>query len=543
MFGLPRLSPREVTAGLSALIRAGVVRPIVPRPSLLGMALELPLIKPNLGLVVALQANTQSDGVAVMDDQGMLTWAELDRRVSRLANVLLEHGESGGCVAFILRNGREAVECYAAGGRSGLAPVPLNTSATGSEIARILHMQRPAVLIYDEEFADVVGHAVRDLEDPPTMLSVGQTGGYETALAAARSSAPFARGTGKIVMHTSGTTGAPKGAERTVGVSQAGALLGFAMKVPLRRGDRMLIGSPIFHAFGSGMVAAACVIGATVVLPRRFQADQFERQIREHDITAAALVPIMIRRVLEHPEPHGPSPLRIVLTSGSALPVALRDEAQRRWGQVVYDLYGSTEAGWVAISTPRDFIERRGTVGRPGPGMQVQVVDEAGEVVPAGEIGALRVATGMEFTGYTGSDGHRGPWDIGDLGYQDGEGYLYVTGRRDEMIISGGENVYPSEVEEHLESHPLISECAVIGMDDEAFGQVLWAYVVGDVEPEQIMVWLRERLARFKVPKRIVVLESMPRNATGKILKRLLLQSEHPSRGSSLGDPAAPGEM
>jgi fatty-acyl-CoA synthase len=279
------------------------------------------------------------------------------------------------------------------------------------------------------------------------------------------------------------------------------------------------------------MAAAACLIGATVVLPRSFEPEEFERQVRDHDITAACLVPIMVRRALDQPEPDGPSPLRIVLSSGSAMGVALRDEAQRRWGQVIYDLYGSTEAGWVAISTPRDFIERRGTVGKPGPGMQVEVVGEDGNTLPPGKIGALRVSTGMEFSGYTGSDGHRGAWNIGDMGYIDEDGYLFVTGRRDEMIISGGENVYPSEVEEHLESHPKVRECAVVGMEDEEYGEVLWAYVVGAVEPEDVLSWLRERLARYKIPKRVIVIEQMPRNATGKILKRLLLQSEHPSRG------------
>jgi fatty-acyl-CoA synthase len=531
MFGLPPLSLGDLTGGIAALVRAGVIRPMLPRPAMLGVALEVPLTRPNLGTAIAWQASSQPDAVAVVDDGGMLSWAELDRRVTRLANVLLQHGDPGGCVAFMLRNGRESLECYAAGGRAGLAPVPLNTWATSSELARILHMQRPAVLVADDEFADVIARAVRDLEDPPIVLGVGPGGTYETELATASATAPFSRGTGKIVIHTSGTTGVPKGAERTVGMSGIGALLGFAMKVPLRRGDRMLVAPPMFHSFASGMVGAACLIGATVVLPRSFDPSRFERQIRDHDVTAAVLVPIMVRRILDEVEPSAPSPLRIVLTSGSALATSLRDEAQRRWGQVVYDLYGSTEAGWVAISTPQDFVERRGTVGRPGPGMRVEVVGDRGHPLPTGEIGALRVATGTEFSGYTGTDGHRGAWDIGDLGYVDEDGYLFVTGRRDEMIISGGENVYPSEVEEQLEDHPRISEVAVIGMEDDEYGHVLWAYVVGDVEPEQVRAWLRERMARYKVPKRIVIVDELPRNATGKVLKRLLLQSEHPSRG------------
>ncbi|WP_370325510.1 AMP-binding protein [Euzebya sp.] len=531
MFGLPPLSARDVTAGLAGLARAGVIRPLLPTPSLVGLLLELPLVRPNLGLAVAYQAHTQPDAVAIIDEGGMVTWGELDRRVTRLANVLGDHSEPGGVVAFLLRNGREAVECYAAGGRAGLAPAPLNTWSTASEIARILHMQRPAVLVCDAEFRAVAERALRLLDDPPVLLGVGPDGEYEQALAAASTSAPFARGTSKVVIHTSGTTGAPKGAERTVGLSQAGALLGFVAKVPLRRGHRVMVLPPLFHAFGSGMAAAACLIGATLVLPRTVDPATFERDVRVHDVTAAVMVPIMVRQVLDHPEPASPSPLRIVLTSGSALAASLRDEAQRRWGEIVYDLYGSTEAGWVAISTPTDFRERRGTVGRPGPGMRVEVLDEHGERLGPGEVGALHVSTGMEFSGYTGADGHRGAWDIGDLGFVDADGYLYVTGRRDEMIISGGENIYPSEVEEAIAGHPAVVEAAVIGMDDETYGQVLWAYVAGDVEPEELRTWLRERLSRVKVPKRVVVVDALPRTATGKVLKRQLVQSEHPSRG------------
>lgn len=531
VLGLPRLSPADIVGGLGALVRAGVIRPMLPRPSLLGMLAELPLTRPNLGTAVAFQATTQGDGVAVIDDAGMLTWAELDRRVTRLANVLLRHGEPGGCVAFMLRNGREALECYAAGGRSGMAPVPLNTWASSGELAKILHMQRPGVLVADRRFTDVVERAAAQLDESPIVLWVGSGGSYESALATASATAPFARGTTKVVIHTSGTTGDPKGAERTVGMTGLGAMLGFAMKVPVRRGDRILVGPPMFHAFGSGVAAVAVAIGATVVLTADLDPGAFERLVREQDVTAAALVPIVLRRILDHPEPASPSPLRVVLTSGSALGVALRDEAQRRWGQVVYDLYGSTEAGWVTISTPEDFVRRRGTVGRPGPGTRVEVVDDAGRRLPPGEIGALRVSTGMEFSGYTGSDAHRGAWEIGDLGYLDEDGYLFVTGRRDEMIISGSENIYPSEVEGHLEAHPAVTEVAVVGVEDEEYGQVLWAYVVGAVTSEEVKAWLRERVARYKVPKRVVVVDALPRTATGKVLKRRLLQSEHPSRG------------
>ena len=532
MFGLPTLSPRDLATGVAALVRAGVIRPLLPTPALVGLALEFPLVRPNLGLAIAFQAVTQPEGTAVVDDDGQLTWRQLDQRVTRLANVLLTHGQAGGCVAFLLRNSRVAIECYAAGGRSGLAPVPLNTWSSAAEIARILHMQQPAVLVVDAEFAEVASRAMADLDEPPTTIVVGEEGTYEATLAAAASLAPFSRGTGKVVFHTSGTTGAPKGAERTVGVSQVGALLGFVSHIPLRRTDRILVAPPLFHAFASGVVGAACLIGCTIVLSRSVDPATFEQDVRAQGLTAAALVPVMVRRVLDHDPLSTPSPLRLLVTSGSAFNHALRDAAQDRWGEICYDLYGSTEAGWVAISTPADFRERRGTVGRPGHGIRVAVTDRDGNTLPAGEIGTLEVRTGMEFDGYTGADGHRGAWQIGDLGYLDDDGYLFVTGRRDEMVISGGENVYPSEVEEALDAHPDVVECAVVGVDDEEYGQVLWAYLVTDVGTDDLRSWLRDRLTAYKVPKRFVRLDDLPRNATGKILKRKLQQAEHPSQRS-----------
>jgi acyl-CoA synthetase (AMP-forming)/AMP-acid ligase II len=534
VFGLPYLSPRDLITGAAALVRAGVIRPLVPSRSLLGRAIELPLMRPNLGVAIAWQAATQPQAAAVIDDVGTLSWAELDRRVNRLSQVLLEYGEEDGCVAFMLRNGREAVECYAAGGRSGLVPVPLNTSATGSEVARILHMQRPSVLIVDTEFDEIVSHALRDLQSPPKVITVGTHGQYESLLSTASSVAPLRRGTARIVVHTSGTNGTPKAAERQMGPAQVGALLGFLRKVPLQRGDRLLLGPPLFHAFASGVVGAACVVGVTSILPRTFEAPTFGRIVREHDVSATALVPTMLRRVLACDEPPGATPLRIVLSSGSTLGAVLRDKVEDRWGKVLYDVYGSTEAGWVAIANPDEAAERAGTVGRPGPGMQVKVLDPSGAARPTGQIGTLHVATGIEFNGYTGSDPRPRPtpgsWDMGDLGYVDDDGYVYVTGRRDEMIVSGGENVYPAEIEGLLETCPDVIESAVVGMEHDDYQQVLWAYVVGEVNPDQVMAWLRPRLSAHKVPKRVVVLDELPRNAMGKVAKRKLMQSEHPSR-------------
>jgi fatty-acyl-CoA synthase len=536
---------------LSALRNAGVLHPstlgvirdagmlnlVMPRPSLLGLAVRMPFRTPNLGSAVHLHAATRPHDAAVIDRTGELTWRQLEERTNRLANWILERmkgtedAASGGRVAFMLRNGREMVECYAACGLAGATAVPVNTWSTAAEVAHVIETQDPALIVADREFADSVEGGAPDTP----RLWVGQeeaSGGedYESALDGASPRVPKARGAAKIVTHTSGTTGKPKGAERDVGADSLAPFVRFLEKVPLHRRDRFLIAPPMFHSFAQGMAAVTLVIGGTLVLPHRFDPADTIDLARRTGATAAALVPVMLRRMLDVEDRSAADTLRLIVLSGSALPGPLRERAEEVYGRIFYDLYGSTEVGWATIATPDDQVRKPGTVGAPGKGMSVFAAGDDGSVLPPGEIGRIYVATGFEFEGYTGVDSDRemlgDAMEFGDEGWVDEDGYVFISGRADDMIVSGGENVYPSEAEEALEAHAEVADVAVLGVEDEEYGEVLHAYVVrangSSLDEEGVISHVRERLARYKAPKHVTFLDELPRNATGKVLKREL---------------------
>lgn len=514
---------------LAVLARAGALRPGVPRPAHARVLRQALRGSPNLAVQVALHAVARPGAPAVIDDRGVLSWRELDERVSRLANVLAEAPD--GPVAVLLRNSREFVEAQLAAGRAGRPALLLNTWFAADEVASVVDEHRPGVIVADAELAPSLTGLPRDL---PRVLA-GPDGDYEAVLAAASAQAPKLPNNARIVILTSGTTGRPKGAERTSSMEALGHLAGFLERVPLRSNDRVLIAPPLFHAFGQLLLSANLVLGGTVVLPRRFDPHRVVELARTHHVTALGLVPVMLHRLAEV---QGDLPgLHAVVVSGSPLPEHLREVAALRFGQVLYDLYGSTETGWVTIATPEDLRRRPGTVGRPGRGTAVLVVDEQDRPVPPGQPGRVYVRTGGEFEGYTGGEQRArlgDAVDTGDAGWLDEHGYLHLIGRADDTVITGGENVHPSEVEAVLDRHPELSESAVVGVPDAEYGQALAAFIVprGGVAPdtEALRGFVRERLAGYKVPKHVVAVEELPRNATGKVLKRVLAEEfESPS--------------
>ncbi len=512
----------DAVAVARTLARSGMVNPVLPRPELLRVAALAPFRAPNLGSAVALHAALGPSVVAVVDEEGSLTWEGLAERSRRLANALLDSAAPGDAVAFLLRNGRENIECYAACGLAGMAAVPVNTWSSKGEVDHIVATQKPALVIADREFS-----AVLDGAGVPVWW-VGADGEYERALDTASAAPPPVRGGGRIITHTSGTTGKPKGAERsTGGLGAISSLIGFLERVPLHRDDVFYIAPPLFHQFAQGMMTVGLILGTTMVVRRTFDAEDFLATAAETKSTAAALLPVMLKRIAEAtgdvPKPR----LRLAVVSGSALPPALRDRAQRHLGDIFYDLYGSTEVGFATIATPEDHRRRPGSVGRAGRGAQVLILDDDGRTLPPGEVGHIHVASSSAFEGYTGIEAEgtavQGAIPIGDRGYLDDDGYLFVTGRTDDMIVSGGENIFPSEVEGVLEEHPDLHENAVVGVDDEEFGQVLHAFVVtrdgSDLSESDITDFVKQRLARYKAPKRVTFLDELPRNAAGKVLK------------------------
>jgi fatty-acyl-CoA synthase len=372
------------------------------------------------------------------------------------------------------------------------------------------------------------------------LVPVGEP--YEDELSAAGDGPPFpvtlSGRNPRIIIHTSGTTGTPKAASRSIASAGPGALVGLLGVVPYRSDDVIVCPAPLFHSFGLLTVSMTVLLGATLVLPERFDPTDTLALIERHRATAASLVPVMIGRILSLPgrdrTRHDLSSLRIVLASGSAMTPETRENAIELFGEVLYDLYGSTEAGWVAIAGPEDMAADPSTLGRPVAGVEVAIFDEEGRDVPTGETGILHIKSDAVFDGYaSGEDvpGRDGYLSMGDLARLDEEGRLFVEGRSDEMVVVGGENVYPVEVEEVIEGVDGVRGAAVVGVPDEEFGQVLAAFVEGKVSPEQVTSVCQQELASFKVPRVIRIVDRLPRTETGKVKKQELAEDEAPDGG------------
>jgi acyl-CoA synthetase (AMP-forming)/AMP-acid ligase II len=482
---------------------------------------------------------------ALVDERGSLTFAEVHARTNALARALKQAGvgEQDG-VAIMCRNHRGFVEATVACSKLGAGALYLNTAFAGPQIADVLEREGPVAVIYDEEFSELLREgarrrlrfvAWRDQTSPPPS---GPADPLIDELIERGDDAELQppRETGRVVILTSGTTGAPKGAARKQPESLEPVAALFS-KIPLRARETTVIAAPLFHSWGFAHFTLALPLASTLVLHRRFDAEQTLAAVAQHGASALVLVPVMLQRILELPPEtiarYDLHHLRVIALSGSALPGELATRAMDTFGDVLYNLYGSTEVAWATIATPEDLRAAPGTAGRPPIGTVVKLLDAEGREVPAGHGGRIFVANEMMFDGYTGGGGKeivRGLMSTGDVGRFDAGGRLFVDGRDDEMIVSGGENVFPREVEDLLADHEGIEEAAVVGVQDKQFGQRLKAFVVARdgarLTEDAVKDYVRENLARFKVPREVVFVEELPRNATGKVLKRVLVTLE-----------------
>ncbi|MEA2516863.1 MAG: hypothetical protein QOG16_701 [Actinomycetota bacterium] len=536
--GLKQIAEIANPKVLKRLREAGAMDPKAPwaiarsMPWLLGRG-------PSLGIVSQMHAIVLGDKPAIHDRHGTLSWKELDARANRAAHMLEGLGLRGNDrVAMILRNGREIVEVALGAQKLGIIACPLNTWAKPKELAATLAQAEPKVLVYDTKHAEQVEKVVAGNID---LVAVGAMNDalegsldYEALLdeASASPPRPFARNTGaaKIVIHTSGTTGTPKGAARNSSAAGLGSLSNLIARVPYRRDDVIFCPAPMFHSFGLATFTFGAALGATLVLPEKFDPEGSLEWIQKYKATAASFVPVMMRRIVSLDdsvkESYDLSGLRIVMASGSVLSTDLRKAATELFGEVIYDLYGSTEIGWVAIATPEDMKTRPKTVGKPVEGIDVAVFSEDGDRLPTNETGELYVKSSILFEGYTSGetkDERDGYMAIGDFGKLDDDGYLFVESRTDDMVVVGGENVYPIEVEQVIESLDGVNEVTVLGVADEEYGEVLAAFIVGSADVGAIEKACKNELASYKVPKRIEILDELPRNATGKVVKRDLI--------------------
>jgi acyl-CoA synthetase (AMP-forming)/AMP-acid ligase II len=526
------------------LAEAGIIRPTRP-DKVVRIGRVLQRWGPTPAAAYAGAAIRFPHETAIIDELGTLTFEDVHRRTNALAHALSDHGiREGDGVAIMCRNHRGFIDATVACSKLGAHALFLNTAFAGPQITDVVQREKPVALIYDSEFEELTHDAgVRrkrfiawhDVDEDGTrpkdpLLEDLIADGDDADVVP-----PLEKG--RIVILTSGTTGTPKGANRSQPESLDPAAALFS-KIPLRSREPTMIAAPLFHSWGFAHFTLGMGLASTLVLRRRFDPEETLSATAQHEATTLVVVPVMLQRILELPDEtidrYDVGALRVIAASGSALPGDLATKVMDRFGEVLYNLYGSTEVAWATIAQPADLRAAPGTAGRPPRGTVVKLVDEDGREVDVGETGRIFVGNEMMFEGYTGGGNKQvlgGLMSSGDVGHFDEDGRLFVDGRDDEMIVSGGENVFPREVEDLLADHDAIDEAAVIGVDDEKFGQRLKAFVVvrkGTKKPSvsELQDYVKKNLARYKVPREIVFLSELPRNATGKVLKRELAEDD-----------------
>ena len=522
------------------LAAAGILHPGRP-DHVVGAVRALVRFGPTPAGGYTASAQRYGDEIALIDELGTLTFRDVDERTNALAHGLAANGIGvGDNVGLMCRNHRGFIESVVACSKLGANVLFLNTAFSGPQLTDVAQREEPKALIYDYEFEELIHDASRrrkrfiawhDAEDgkPRDPLLEEMSASGDTAPV----SPPSERG--KAIILTSGTTGTPKGAARSQPKSLDPAAALLAM-IPLKAREKTMIAAPMFHSWGFVHFTLGMSLSSTLVLKRKFDPEDTLSLTAQHQATALIVVPVMMQRILELPEEtlkqYDLSKVRVVAVSGSALPGPLSERWMDLFGENVYNLYGSTEVAWASIATPEDLRAAPGTAGRPPHGTIVRLYDDDGNPVSKGETGRIFVGNEMQFEGYTGGgnkDDIDGLLSSGDVGHFDEAGRLFVDGRDDDMIVSGGENVFPAEVEDLLSGHDAVVEVAVFGVDDEEFGQRLKAVVVirdgASLSEDDVKKHVKSNLAGYKVPRDVEFVDELPRTSTGKVLKRELRDS------------------
>src|SRR5215216_1857681 len=539
---LDRVATQVTTKLFTArtLANAGVLHPGRP-DQMLNAVRALLRFGPTAAGGYMASAERYGPETAVIDELGTLTFRKVHERTNALAHTLAADGIGvGDSIGVMCRNHRGFIEAVVAASKLGADTLFLNTAFSGPQLADVAKREKPKALIYDDEFEGLIHEASRRrkryiawhesgtrkpkdarLED---LIEKGDAGDVTPP-----------PGRGKAVILTSGTTGTPKGASRSQprSLDPAAALLAM---IPLHARERTMIAAPMFHSWGFVHFTLGMSLSSTLVLNRKFDPEATLSLTAQHECTALIVVPVMMQRILELPDEvlqrYDMSKLRVAAVSGSALPGAISDRWMDLFGDNVYNLYGSTEVAWASIATPDDLRAAPGTAGRAPHGTILRLYDDEGNPVAQGETGRIFVGNEMQFEGYTGGGGKDvigGLLSSGDVGHFDESGRLFVDGRDDDMIVSGGENVFPAEVEDLLAGHDAIAEVAVFGVDDEKFGHRLKAVVVlrdgASLTADDVKKHVKANLAGYKVPRDVEFMDELPRTSTGKVLKRELRAS------------------
>jgi fatty-acyl-CoA synthase len=513
------------------LYRAGVLKPIRPDKTIrIVRAAKGWGRSPAMGFIA--MAIREPDTVAVIDDDGSATFDEVNRRSNALARGLREAGVSPGDVVGVMcRNHRRFIETIVACCKVGANTVLLNTMFAAPQLTEVGQREKISALLYDEEFTTLL----EGLRGMPRFVvyGSGDDPNVEDLMADhADDNVEPPSIESRFTMLTSGTTGTPKGAKRgsPKGMLPIASMLS---AIPLRTGERTMIAAPLFHSWGLGQFQLGLILGSTYVMTRRFEPEATLRAVAEYQCTSLAVVPIMMQRILALPDDvkrkYDLGSLRVTASSGSALPGHVSTEWMDTFGDNLYNFYGSTEVAMASVAAPEDMRAAPGTAGKPPLGTVVKILGNQGEPIPTGQTGRIFVANAVSFEGYTSGDDKERLGTMvssGDVGHFDEAGRLFVDGRDDDMIVSGGENVFPREVEDLIAGRDQVEEVAVLGVSDPEWGQRLKAFVVlkpgANLNEDDVKAHVKHNLASHKVPRDVVFIDALPRNATGKVMKREL---------------------
>jgi long-chain acyl-CoA synthetase len=499
-------------------------------------------------------AAADPEGPAIIDEFTALTRPQLNERVNRLVNGLRAAGlEAGDTIGLLGGNRHETVETVMACGIGAWVLVPLNWHLTAGELTYILNDSGARALVADGEFAATAAEAVKEAPGVAVRVVFGGDApegfdSYDDLLEQASPDEPADQAAGTYMFYTSGTTGRPKGVRSTsfvVGMPvsvHAALLAGLAGMLQVPEGGVCLVNAPLYHGGPFLFSMLPAYRGATLVMRRRFDPAEMLRLIDGYRVTTAYAVPTHFVRLLRLPDDvraaFDGSSLKAVFHTGAPCAPEVKRRMLDWWGPVIHELYSATETGGLGcFVTGAEWLTRPGTVGRPLPVVAIEIVGDDGQILPAGEVGTVYVRNliGGDFS-YHGApektaEAHReaGVMTVGDVGYLDADGYLFLCDRKIDMIISGGVNLYPAEIEAALLNHPAVLDAAVFGIPNDEFGEEVKAVVqpAPGYEPcpelaAELIAYARRHLGGYKTPRSIDFTDEFPRTETGKLLKRQL---------------------
>jgi len=503
----------------------------------------------NPSLIYRIHAANVPNKPAVVQRDVSWTFREVDERIDRLAKGLVRRGIGRGKSALVmLRNRPEMVLMSAACARIGAAAVAVSWRSKPDELVYLVNHSGARAVITEQDLLPVALEALPHFTNPAVAKNLFVVGAAMTGASSFDDLyGPSGRYTAErgadddaaVVVYTSGTTGKPKGAVRKFPKDTLSGAVRFLLETPLRSDDVHLVACPMYHSTAYGFLSLSHIMGATCVLLEEFKAEHFLAAIESHGVTTTAVVPTMLHRVLALPDDvrksYDARTLRAVFSGGAPLSASLATSFMDTYGDVLFNFYGATETGLVTLAKPKDLREAPGTIGPALPGNEVRLLDDAKKDVFAGDVGELFVKNDLLVAGYhsdttsTEQSMIEGFFSVGDLARRDPVGRYFIEGRKRDMVISGGVNVYPVEIESVLEGHPDVLEAAVVGVSDAEWGERVRAFVVlregAALEEQELKAWLKERLAGPKLPRDVVFLSSLPRNPTGKVLKRELVKA------------------